>query len=71
MRLRFQPPTLTPTPAHPAARAARALVPQDEICGDAVDMLMTIGDFAEFKELMLEHKKLASGGATNLDSCLL
>ena len=30
--------------------------PADEICGDAFDMLMTIGDFAEFKELMLEHK---------------
>ena len=29
---------------------------QGEICGDIWDMLMTIGDFAEFKNLMLAYK---------------
>jgi hypothetical protein len=29
---------------------------QGEICGDIWDMLMTIGDFAEFKNLMVAYK---------------
>eukprot|EP00618_Florenciella_parvula_P014427 CAMPEP_0119482232 /NCGR_PEP_ID=MMETSP1344-20130328/10183_1 /TAXON_ID=236787 /ORGANISM="Florenciella parvula, Strain CCMP2471" /LENGTH=233 /DNA_ID=CAMNT_0007516617 /DNA_START=18 /DNA_END=716 /DNA_ORIENTATION=- len=45
---------------------------------DAFDMLMTLGDFGEFKELMLDYKRRRApvaggggGGATaNLDACL-
>ena len=38
-------------------------IPPDEICGDAFDMLMTLGDFDEFKELMLEHKRSGEAAA--------
>ena len=34
---------------------------QDEICGDAFDVLLSCGDFAEFKDLMLAHKAQAQG----------
>ena len=34
---------------------------QDEICGDAFDILLSCGDFAEFKDLMLSHKAQAQG----------
>lgn len=30
---------------------------QDEICGDVFDLLLSLGDFAEFKELMLATKR--------------
>ena len=36
---------------------------QDEICGDAFDVLLSCGDFAEFKGLMLSHKRELEGGA--------
>jgi ADP-ribosylation factor 2-binding protein len=36
---------------------------EEEVCGDVFDLLLTFTDFARFKELMLDHKKDASGGA--------
>mmetsp|Transcript_22040 Transcript_22040/g.26029 ORF Transcript_22040/g.26029 Transcript_22040/m.26029 type:complete len:184 (-) Transcript_22040:92-643(-) len=30
---------------------------KDEICGDVFDLLLSLGDFAEFKDLMLDHKR--------------
>jgi len=30
---------------------------QDEISGDVFDLLLSLSDFGEFKELMLEHKR--------------
>ncbi|CAM9247440.1 unnamed protein product [Chrysoparadoxa australica] len=29
--------------------------PEDEICGDVFEMLMSLGDFSAFKELMISH----------------
>ena len=33
---------------------------QDEISGDVFDLLLSLSDFGEFKELMLEHKRWVS-----------
>eukprot|EP00613_Pedinella_sp_CCMP2098_P017843 CAMPEP_0171761454 /NCGR_PEP_ID=MMETSP0991-20121206/48068_1 /TAXON_ID=483369 /ORGANISM="non described non described, Strain CCMP2098" /LENGTH=155 /DNA_ID=CAMNT_0012364725 /DNA_START=14 /DNA_END=478 /DNA_ORIENTATION=- len=30
---------------------------KDEVCGDVFDLLMTLGDFNEFKEVMVEAKR--------------
>mmetsp|Transcript_29403 Transcript_29403/g.65835 ORF Transcript_29403/g.65835 Transcript_29403/m.65835 type:complete len:209 (+) Transcript_29403:78-704(+) len=43
--------------------------PQEEVTGDVFDLLLSLGDFAEFKDLMLAHKRekaLATAAATGL-----
>ena len=34
----------------------------DDLSGDVFDLLMSLGDFSEFKQLMLSVKKAKSGG---------
>lgn len=36
---------------------------QEEISGEIFDMLLSLGDYAEFKQMMLSHKAERSGGA--------
>jgi ADP-ribosylation factor 2-binding protein len=37
---------------------------KDEVSGEIFDLLLSMGDFTEFKDLMLSHKRaMASGGA--------
>eukprot|EP00949_MAST-11_sp_MAST-11-sp1_P000337 g337.t1 len=40
---------------------------KDQICGDIFDLLLSLGDFTEFKSLMLDYKAAAgfSGGQIN------
>mmetsp|Transcript_29196 Transcript_29196/g.29545 ORF Transcript_29196/g.29545 Transcript_29196/m.29545 type:complete len:167 (+) Transcript_29196:114-614(+) len=35
----------------------------DELSGEVFDLLLSLGDFNEFKQLMLSHKKAKSAGA--------
>ena len=37
---------------------------QDEISGEIFDMLLSLGDYSEFKHMMLSHKAEKNGGAS-------
>jgi len=37
--------------------------PADEVSGDVFDLLLSIGDFTEFKDLMLSHKRAAASSS--------
>lgn len=43
---------------------------QDEICGDVFDMLLSLGDFNEFKALMVEHRKQNEDSSSSLSGIL-
>lgn len=41
----------------------------DEISGEIFDLLLSLGDFTEFKEMMISHKKQKLATTASSESC--